>query len=262
MSFQPILPFSGYSGWSFLTRTIERQKDAHTQSAPIKRATDYFRENIEKATTAEALVKDRRLLQVALGAFGLEDDINAKAFIRKVLEDGTIKSDALSSRLADKRYAQFAFTFGYGNVGARVNLTGFADQIIKRYEDHQFEVSVGEQDGAMRQALNLETAIGDILGNAKTTNAQWYSVMGNPSLRDMFQTALGLPSSFASIDIDQQLTTFKERSERVFGTDRLADFVTPAKREELIRMFLVRSEVASGNAGYSPAQMALTLLQG
>ena len=262
MSFQPILPLSGYGGWSFLNRTIERQKDAYTESAPIKRATDYFRENIEKATTAEALVKDRRLLEVALGAFGLEEDINAKAFIKKVLEDGTIKDNALSSRLADKRYAQLAFTFGYGNIGARVNLTGFADQIIKRYESHKFEVAVGEQDGPMRQALNFETAVGDILTNAKTTNGQWYSLMGNPSLRSMFETALGLPSSFAAIDIDQQLTTFKERSERVFGTDRLADFTAPAKREEMIRMFLVRSEIASGTAGYSPAQMALALLQG
>lgn len=262
MTFRPIVPLSGHAGWSFLTRTLDRQQTAFAESAPVKRATDYFRENIGRATTAEALVNDRRLLEVALGAFGLGEDINARAFIRKVLEDGTIKDSALSSRLADKRYAQLAFEFGYGNLGARVNLTGFADRIIARYEAREFEAAVGEQDGAMRQALNLETALGDVLANSSSANARWFALMGNPSLRNMFETALGLPSSFGALDIDLQLSTFRDRAESVFGTDDLADFAAPEKREELIRLFLVRSEIASGQVGYSPGQLALTLLQG
>lgn len=262
MTFQPVIPLSGYAGWTFLSRTLERQQAAFVTSPQVQKTTDYFRENVAGAMTAEALVNDRRLLEVALGAFGLEDDINAKAFVRKVLEDGTISDTALSSRLADKRYAQLAFTFGYGNVGPRVNLTGFADEIVARYEKRRFEVAVGEQDGTMRQALNLQPALEDLLSSTSSTNARWFALMGNSSLRDMFETALGLPDGFGALDVDQQLVTFKERADSVFGTDDLGDFAAPDLREKLIRLFLVRSEIASGNAGYSAGQMALTLLRG
>lgn len=262
MTFQPILPVGGYAGWAFLTRTLDRQQQAFNQSPAVARSTDYFRENIARARTPEDLVGDRQLLSVALGAFGLDDDINARAFIREVLAGGTIKEGALASRLADKRYAAFAFAFGYGNLGARTGLPGFADDIVSRYEARQFERAVGNSNGAMRQALSLEASLADVLAQSKSANAQWFAVIGNLPLRQVFETALGLPRSFGALDIDQQLTAFKERSQSVFGTDRVADFSDPDKREELIRLFLVRSDPGVAGAGFSAAGIALALLQG
>ena len=57
MSFQPILPLSGYAGWTFLQRTLEKQQEAHASSGQIKRNTEYFAENIGKVRTAEELVR-------------------------------------------------------------------------------------------------------------------------------------------------------------------------------------------------------------
>ena len=54
-----------------------------------------------RIASAEALVKDRRLLTVALGAFGLDGEIDKKFFIRKVLEGGTEASDSLANRPYD-----------------------------------------------------------------------------------------------------------------------------------------------------------------
>ena len=96
MTYQPVLPLSGYAGWALLNRTIAVQTAAFNKSPEITRDTDYFAANISKVTTAEDLVKDRRLLRVALGAFGLDDDINNKAFIQKVLSDGSLNADALA----------------------------------------------------------------------------------------------------------------------------------------------------------------------
>lgn len=261
MTFQPVVPIGGYAGWRFLTRTLESQQDTFERSAANKRVTDHFRENIAKAMTAEALVNDRQLLQVALGAFGLDEDINARAFILKILEDGTLDDDALANKLADKRYATLAFTFGYGNLGPQVNTTGFADKILARYNDRQFEIAVGNQDASLRQALNFDSALGDILAQGGSENGQWFAVMGSPPLRGVFEAALGLPKTFASLDIDQQLDVFKDRADAVFGTDKVADFADPERQEDLIRLFLLRSE-ASSAGGYSAGQVALSLLQG
>lgn len=258
MSYQPILPTGGYTGWKFLQRTLPQQQEAFKKSAPVQRSTDYFRANIAKARTAADLVNDRRLLEVALGAFGLKDDLNAKAFIQRVLEGGTARADALANRLADKRYKAFAQEFGYGDLGARTGLSGFADKIIARYEARAFQEAVGQADGTMRLALNVDGAIKDIAARTTNVNAQWFSMMGEAPLRQVFQTALGLPASVAALDVDRQLATYKERALATFGADKLADFADPARQEKLVRLFLLRSETQATSS--SPAALALQLL--
>ena len=262
MSFQPLVPLGGYAGWNFLSRTLVRQQEAFAQSSEVKRAETYFRENIAKAKTPDDLLNDRRLLEVSLKAFGLEEDINAKALLRKVLEGGTIKSDALASRLSDKRYAQFAFAFGYGNLGARVANRGFADEILTKFKAKSFEAAVGEQDDNLRMALNFDGAMANITQGSASDKAQWFLMMGDAPLRKMFETALGLPSSFGALDIDRQLVEFKSRAQSTFGTDKLSEIAKPESREKMIRLFMVRQELAAGSSGYSSGQMALSLLQG
>lgn len=261
MTFQPVVPISGYAGWLFLDRTVDQQRAAFNESAEVVRVTDTFREQIGDIRTAEDLVNNRDLLSVALGAFGLDDDINNTFFIRKVLEDGTVDPDALANRLSDSRYADFSETFGFGNFGiARTGLSFFADDIIDRYEAEQFGRAVGEQDNDMRLALNLGPAIDGVVAGTGSNNGQWFAMMGNAPLRSMFQTALGFPSSFATIDLDQQLEQFQDRAQSTFGTDQMDQLASPENQEKMIRLFLLRSE-ANAASRTSSASVALSLLQ-
>lgn len=261
MSFQPVVPLSGYVGWRFLERTLESQQSAFAESQPVSRATDYFRENIGNVLTADDLVNDRRLLSVALGAFGLDDDINNKAFIRRILADGTTSDDALSNRLADKRYQEFSKAFGFGDgIVPRTVFSSFPDTIINKYETQQFQRAVGDQNNDLRLALNVSSGLSDIVDSTSSVNAQWYSIMGNVPLRTVFQTALGLPSGLESVDLDQQLEVFKERARSIFGTEKLSELTTPEQEDKLIRLFLIRAEAANISSA-SGASTALTLLQ-
>lgn len=245
MTYQPIIPISGYAGWRFLERTMEIQKDSFVENRTMKRSTEYFAAEISSIRTAEQLVGNRRLLEVALGAFGLDEDINSKAFIRKILEDGTFADDALANRLTDKRYRQFAEAFGFGDLGPRTSLSGFATEIVTRYESRQFELAVGRQDGDMRIALSLAGSLADIFDQSLSEDAQWFSMMGNPPLRKTFETALGLPTSFGQVDIDKQLDTFQQRARATFGIESFSDFSDPDAQETLIRLYLVRSQAES-----------------
>ena len=140
------------------------------------------------------------------------------------------------------------------------DLSFFADEIVDRYEAKQFEQAVGEQDNDMRLALNLGPALDDVLDGTSTNNGQWYSMMGNEPLRSMFETALGFSSSFAAIDIDQQLEQFQARAEATFGTDQLSDLASPENQEKMIRLFMLRSEISDSSAT-SGASIALSLIQ-
>ena len=263
MTYQPIVPSSGLTGWNFLNRTMDSQLDAFENSPSIKRDTDYFREKIGEVTTAEELVSDRRLLSVALGAFGLQDDIGNKYFIQKVLEDGTSDTEALGNKLSDKRYLAFSEAFGFGEEGPSLNQEeGFADQIIEQYHSRQFEVAIGNQDDDLRLALNMDRDLEDVASQSTTENTKWFSIMGNPPLRSVFETALNIPASAGQLDLDQQLEIFKEHSERTFGDSDPAVFTSQDMRDDLAETFLLRSQIADGQGAMSSASIALTLLGG
>ena len=81
MTYSPAIPLGGYAGWAYLKRTMTAQTTAFNASPDLKSDEDYFRAKIGQITTADQLVNDRRLLKVALGAFGLDKDIDNKFFI-------------------------------------------------------------------------------------------------------------------------------------------------------------------------------------
>lgn len=262
MIFQPILPTGGLAGWRFLDRTYDRQMESYQNAALIKRETDHFRDKIASITTAAELVSDKQLLKVALGAFGLEGDADKGYFIRRVLEEGTINPDSIANRLVDKRYVELSDAFGFGSpFGARTGRAAFAETIVSAYQKHSFEVAVGEKDNAMRLALTFRREIADLAEKATSGDTAWYSVLGNPPLRSVFEKAFNLPSEFASIDIDQQVKTLKTKARQQFGSSEIAAFADPAKVEKLIDRFLVRSQIETVNVGLAGASAALALLQ-
>lgn len=262
MSFQPVLPLTGYTGWGFLKRTMARQQ-AVQQALPVQQRDEaYFREKIGKADTAEKLVNDKRLLRIALTAFGLEGDVNSKAFIQKILEGGTLKEGSLANKLADKQYAKFAAAFGYGDFSVpRTKISTFPDEILSQFRTRSFETAVGDQNNTYRLAMNAEREIPELAAKTTSATAKWYTVLGNAPLREVMQTALGLPKSFSSIDIDQQVGVLKKRTEAAFGSSDLAQFKDPAKMEALTRRFLLQSDMQSQAAATSPAATALMLLR-
>ncbi|MEM7519456.1 MAG: DUF1217 domain-containing protein [Pseudomonadota bacterium] len=260
--FQPVIPSDGLAGWRFLNRTYDSQLATFSASNEIKRDTDYFIENIGNVTTAEELVSDRRLLTVALGAFGLQDDINNRFFIQKILEEGTQAPDALANRFADSRYREFSEAFGLGPNEFRGNiLSNFGPETVAQFEANSFEQAAGNQSNAMRVALYAERTLPDLATGSQSVDAKWFTVMGDPPLRQFFEKALNLPSTIGQIDIDQQLGVFKERAQSVFGTDDFSQLTTDEGLDDAITKYIVREQLDTSNGGLSGGAIALTLLQ-
>ncbi|ROU03254.1 DUF1217 domain-containing protein [Histidinibacterium lentulum] len=263
MTFRPVVPLGGYAGWRFLDRTLDTQKSAFAESAPVARLTDHVRTALGRISSVDDFMADRRLLEVALGAFGLEADVGNRAFIRKILAEGTLSGSAFARRLGDTRYEVFSRAMGFGDLGGagRTQFSGFADTLISRYESRAFARAVGEQNNDLRLALNLDSGLADLLASTEGTRARWFALMGDPPLRRVFETALGFGPGFGRIDLDQQLDQFRQRARSVLGTDDPADFAAPDIRERVVRLFMVRSESLASQSA-SPNATALILLQG
>lgn len=262
MSFQPVLPLQGVGGWRFLQRTMERQTESFSQSPAIRRDIDHFLARIGEVDTAEDLVSDRRLLRVALGAFGLQDDIDNRYFIRKILEEGTFDEGALANRLADDRYRKLSAAFGFGDFPTpSTKISDFGPGIVARFERQSFEVAVGQQDQSMRLALNAERELSALAEGGASDKVKWLRILGNPPLRQVFETAFRLPAGFGQMDLDRQVDAFRERTERLTGEGSVDQFAQAGPRERLIQTYLLQSQLTASQTS-AAGTGALSMLQG
>lgn len=260
--FQPVVPLSGLSGWVMLNRTMEAQTAAFNAAPGIARDTEYFEAHIAEVGSAKELVADRRLLRVALGAFGLEDDIGNRYLIRRVLEGGISDPRSLANSLSDDRYKQLSGAFGFGNstFGPRIGEAGFGAEITAKFRARSFEVAVGNQDESLRLAMNADRELADIGADDATENTRWFRVLGTPPLRTVFETAFGLPAGFGQLDIERQLEEFKAAAREKLRVESIDDFTSEQTREKLVQTYLLRDQVKD-IAVQSPNAIALTLLR-
>ncbi|SDY44027.1 Protein of unknown function [Jannaschia faecimaris] len=260
MTFQPFVPIGGLAGWRFLQNTAETQRAAHAAGPVLQRDLNYFEENIGSIKTAEQLVGDYRLLSVALGAFGLSDDINSKFLIKRVLEEGTIDPDSLANRLSDKRYRDLSRAFGFGDFGvANTALSDFPDRIAKRYKDQRFEIDMGRTSEMMRLALTAQRELPALASGDSSNRTKWFTLMGTPPLRKVMQTALNMPTAIGTLPIDRQLEVFQERAEAIFGTNDLTEL---ARSDTLSRVLDRYTALDQSGGSSSVSSPALVLLRG
>ena len=165
MTYTPYIAGSGIAGWNFLQETYDRQYEAFSSSGNYQSDTEYFLENISEVQTAEDLLTDRRLLEVAVSAFGLSEEIDYYALLERVLNEGTTADDALANTLDDERYVNFSEAFGFGSGQTLQTADSSAMQdIVDSYLTAEFETAVGLQDESMQTALFAQRAFGDVLG--------------------------------------------------------------------------------------------------
>ncbi len=258
----PIVPFGGYTGFRFLERTYDSQLETFVKSPTITRNVEYFLENAGVPETAEDLVQDRRLLEVVLGAFGLDEEIDKRALVRRILEEGVIDSTSFANRLNDTRYKDMAETIGFDQFGSLLNIESRREKVVELYKVRQFERMVGDIDVDMRLALNFDRDIAEIAGQGLSEDAGWFRVLGSEPLRTVVEGAFNLPSEFSQIDLDSQVERLKEKAREMYGGKSVEVFADAENVDDMVRRYLLNAQVKEALAAYSPGSTALTLLQG
>ncbi len=261
MAYTPIIPGTGLAGWTLLKATQDRQVEVFNKSPDIARDVEYFRENIGNVETLDDFMSDRKLLKVALGAFGLGEEINKGAFVRKVLEGGTTDERAYAVRLNNPDYLKLAGTFAVEDGNLSIDLDT-VEKIIAQYQTETFEEQVGTVDETMRLALNFEREIADLAGQGLSENSGWFKVMGSLPLRAVFESAFNLPDGFSQLDIDRQKDILSDRANQYLGEKSIDVFKDPEAIEKTIRRFLMNEQINAGPSASTPGYAALTILGG
>ena len=135
MTFTPVIVGTGLTGFAYLQRTGAAQQTTLQNTEQNKRESAQLAEKLPSIQSSEDLMDDRMMLRIALGAFGLDEDINNRAFIKQVLDSDMGDDTSFANRLSDKRYASLARAFGFNTeAGSQVPGTQEASELAQRLE--------------------------------------------------------------------------------------------------------------------------------
>ncbi|UFN48298.1 DUF1217 domain-containing protein [Roseomonas sp. OT10] len=215
--------------WTIFQRQGEALQDRFEAQKDNTRDVARFREMAAKITSVEELLKDRRSLSMVLEAFQLEDEIDKKALLRKLMTQDPGAETSLANRLTDSRYRQLAAAFG-GRTDAPLGKAALVDSLIDKALTNRFEKAAGDGNAGLREALYFKRQIGDVTSIA--------GLMGDKALTAVVKGALNLPDSFGLLDYDQQKAILTKRVDT-------GDFSDPKAVRKMVQRYLTAQDASS-----------------
>lgn len=235
------------SAYLSVTTNIDRWRQITAKNPDVRVETQYFKERFSKIASIDAFIRDRRLFVYALRAFGLGDKSQATALMRRVLEQGVDRPNALARTLNDRRMLDFAKAFDFVGKGAAALTTAESiEGVVGRYVDEAMRAAQGRQNAGVELALYFRDKA------PKLTSI--YGLLADKKLLEVVQTALDLSPRMSSQQIDTQARLLKAKI-------TLSDFTDPHKLDRFLSRFasmydLKHANDAAGGATANPLLFA------
>jgi hypothetical protein len=206
-----------------ISNNLDRSLATTASEPSVAAATAYYRAHIGDVKSIDDFMKDTRLYNYAMTAFGLQDMAYAKAFIRKVLTEGVSDPKSFANKLADDRFVQLATTFNFSTLGDQTTQSTSAQQgVVDRYTRQTLETQAGQDNQAVQLALYFQR-------EAPTVKSA-YGLLGDTALWTVVKTIFGFPDAMANADIALQ-------AKAVDAKLNIADLSDPTKLNQLIARF-------------------------
>lgn len=206
-----------------ISNNLTKWRSLTEKSTDVAKQTKYFTDNIGKITSGKDLVKNTKLFNYALTAFGLGDQLQYKALFTKVLDQGVTNKKALANTLNNPKILAFAKAFDFAGKGAGVtSAAGFAKGVTDQFVEQSLESTQGRQNPGVELALYF--------ARKAPTITSVYSILADKKLLTVVQNALGLSPLTSGEPIDQQKALLS-------GKVNLKDFQDPKKLQSFISRF-------------------------
>jgi hypothetical protein len=198
-------------------------------AAYVQGETDYYLANVTKLKSIDDLMADKRLLNYALSAFGLDPQKEDPTRIRALLEGGIRDPESPANKLDNKAYAAFVAAFNFEQYGEDATTYVAAGQVtVDKYMRQTLEEDAGQTNEGVRLALYFQRKAPGL--------TDWYQVLADKALSQVARIAFGMPDSFASADIDKQVKLFEQKFD-------IADFADAGKLDKFMTRFTTMYEI-------------------
>jgi len=234
---------STYTSYRLIAQDIPRSIERIASQPQVARESEHYLSRISEIKSIDEFLADTRVFNYAMKAHGLEDMSYAKAFMRKVLTEGTDDENAFANQLADTKYREFAETFNFARNGETATIFTRAQQgTVDKYHRLTLEEEAGADNTGVRLALYFERNAPEI--------TSVYGILADNALADVVRTALGLPSELAASDIDKQADLLRSRID-------IEDFKDPDKLGKFLDRFTAMWELNNPSFGSADSSLLL-----
>ncbi len=223
---------SAYLIFKSYEKSGDKQFEKFKDQPQVQKAVDYFKQKAPTIKTVEDFFKDRKLLEVALSAYGLEGDMNALGRLKKVLTSDPKDDKSLVNRMRDPRYTEMNDAFKFASLGtAKLGMQTFLQDVTDKFQRNQFEKSLGNGDPALREAAYFRRM-------ASKMNSVW-DVLGDKVMRTVVTKTLGLPDQVVNQSIDKQGALVTDKID-------VAKFKDPKWVDQFLEKYLVKKDAERG----------------
>jgi hypothetical protein len=271
---------STYLTYNSVVSNLKRSTTRVAQQADIARNAAYYKDNIGSVKTIDQFLKNDRLYRYAMKAYGLEDMIYAKAFMKKVLESNPTDADSFANKLTDKRYRDFAAAFSFTSTDTAVaqsanqtdEMIGLYTSTVKKQVD-----AIAEDTGYYNAKIANVKTVNDLLNDDRLRSYvfQAFGIDEKNWSRDTVTKVLSSdpsdPGNYVTTVLAPQLDDLNARladaqADRTDANARIADYMTQlaqtgADMADLrAKITAENSRLAKTNSAISSYNDAITLI--
>ena len=164
---------STFTTYQFYTRDQSRTLDRIAADPVNTRLASYYRENIGKATSVDEFMGDYKLYSYAMTAYGLEDQIDSRALIRKVLESDLEDPKSFANKISDERYRDLAKAFSFTATSTKADPAAQTNAqmqvMVESYSEHRVKAgqAIAASANYFTETIGKVRTVGQFLADEK-----------------------------------------------------------------------------------------------
>jgi hypothetical protein len=211
----------------------------------VKRAMDAFTAGVGKAKTVQELLANPAVMRVLMTANGLADQIPYTALARKALQSDLGDPKSLANRLTDTRWKPVVTTYDFANKALSVIQD---PKVIATIANAYAEVTWRKSLDAATPGLSNALAFRKVA----STISSVYQILGDPVMRSVVTTTLGIPLEIAFQPLEAQEQAVSTRLD-------ITRFKDPKFVESFVQRYLLAAGTKATNTGTSPSLSTLAM---
>jgi hypothetical protein len=233
----------------------QKQDVANTAAQPtVQVAMKAFTQAVSSATSVDQLLSNPAFMNVFMTANNMSDQSSYTALAKQALTSNLSDPNSLANKLTDTRWKTVAQTYNLSSPGALASLQNPATiaSIANAYATATWEASEDKVTPGLSNALAFKAQASTIT----TVDG----VLGNPTVRNVVTTTLGIPQQIAFQTIDAQEKAISSRLD-------VTQFQNPAFVETFAQRYLIANAAAvaataaasSASSSSSPDMITLAI---
>ena len=211
----------------------------------VARAISAFTAGVSSAKSVQQLLANPAVMQVLLTANGLADQIPYTALAQKALQSNLTDPASLANKLTDTRWKPVVQTYDFANSGLKtIQNPKVISTIANAYGEVTWRQSLDAATPGLSNALTFRSEASTI-----TSVDQ---ILGDPVMRTVVTTALGIPEQIAFQPLQAQEKAISAQLD-------VTKFQDPKYVESFVQRYLLAANSSSSATSTTPDMTSLAV---